>query len=99
MEYVAYLLIVLALLIELRDSAKGGRDSVPKETKLRMLSTFLFLAGTITYTFTEHLHLMLALLIGMTVISSWMLGISTAVYIEEDHEGISRELKRRRERE
>ena len=99
MEYIAYILIVLALLIELRDSVKGGKDSVPKETKLRMLSTFLFLAGAITYTFTEHLHLMLALFIGMTVISSWMLGISTAVYVEEDHEGISSELKRKRERE
>ena len=52
MEYVAYGFIILALLIELRDSVKGGKDSVAKETKLRMLSTLLFLAGTIIYAFS-----------------------------------------------
>lgn len=99
MEYVAYGFIILALLIELRDSVKGGKDSINKEAKLRMLSTFLFLAGTITYTFTEHLHLLLVLFVGMTVVSSWMLGLTIAVYIEEDHEGISKEIKKKRERE
>lgn len=99
MEFIAYGFIILALLIELRDSVKGGKDSINKEVQLRMISTSLFLAGTVTYTFTVHLHLLLALFIGMAVISSWMLGISTAVYIEEDHEGISSELKKKRERE
>lgn len=99
MEYVAYGFIILALLIELRDSVKGGKDSINKEVKLRMISTSLFLAGTITYVFTEHLHFLLALFVGMTMVSSWMLGISVAVYIEDNHEGISSEIKKKRERE
>lgn len=99
MEFIAYGFIILALLIELRDSVKGGKDSINKEVKLRMVSTSLFLAGTITYAFSEHLHFLLVMFVGMTAISSWMLGISTAVYIEEDHEGISSELKKKRERE
>lgn len=99
MEYIAYGFIILALLIELRDSVKGGKDSVPKEAKLRMLSTSLFLAGTITYAFSEHLHFLLVMFVVMTAISSWMLGITVAVYIEEDHEGISSEIKKKRERE
>lgn len=99
MEYVAYGFIILALLIELRDSVKGGKDSISKEVKLRMLSTLLFLAGTVTYTFTDHLHLLLALFTGMTVVSSWMLGLATAIFIEADYEGISQEIKKKRERE
>lgn len=99
MEYVAYGFIILALLIELRDSVKGGKDSVAKETKLKMLSTLLFLAGTITYAFSEHLHFLLIMFVGMTAISSWMLGIATAIFIESDYEGISKEIKKKRERE
>lgn len=99
MEYVAYGFIILALLIELRDSVKGGKDSIAKETKLRILSTLLFLAGTITYAFSEHLNFLLVLFVGMTVVSSWMLGIATAIFIESDYEGISKEIKKKRERE
>lgn len=99
MEFIAYGYIILALLIELRDSVKGGKDSINKEVKLRMVSTSLFLAGTITYAFSEHLHFLLVMFVGMTAISSWMLGISVAVYIEDDHEGISSETKKKRERE
>lgn len=99
MEFIAYGFIILALLIELRDSVKGGKDSINKEVKLRMVSTSLFLAGTITYAFSEHLHFLLVMFVGMTAISSWMLGISVAVYIEDDHEGISSEIKKKRERE
>ena len=98
MEYVAYGFIILALLIELRDSVKGGKDSVAKETKLRMLSTLLFLAGTIIYAFSEHLHFLLIMFVGMTVVSSWMLGLSTAIFIEADYEGISKEIKKKREK-
>lgn len=99
MEFIAYGFIILALLIELRDSVKGGKDSINKEVKLRMVSTSLFLAGTITYAFSEHLHFLLVMFVGMAAISSWMLGISVAVYIEDDHEGISSEIKKKRERE
>lgn len=98
MEFIAYGFIILALLIELRDSVKGGKDSINKEVKLRMLSTSLFLAGTITYAFSEHLHFLLVMLVVMTAISSWMLGITVAVYIEEDYEGISSEIKKKRDR-
>lgn len=98
MEYVAYGFIVLALLIELRDSVKGGKDSINKEFKLRMVSTSLFLAGTITYTFSEHLNFLLVLFVGMTVVSSWMLGLTTAIFIEADYEGISKEIKKKREK-
>jgi len=98
MEYVAYGFIILALLIELRDSVKGGKDSVAKETKLKMLSTLLFLAGTITYALTGHLLLLLVLFTGMTVVSSWMLGLTTAIFIEADYEGISKEIKKKREK-
>ena len=99
MEYVAYGFIILALLIELRDSIKGGKDSINKEVKLRMLSTSLFLAGTITYALAGHLHFLLIMFVGMTAISSWMLGIATAIFIESDYEGISKEIKKKRERE
>lgn len=98
MEYIAYGFIILALLIELRDSVKGGKDSINKEVQLRMISTSLFLAGTITYVFSEHLHFLLVMFVVMTAISSWMLGITVAVYIEEDHEGISSEIKKKRDR-
>src|SRR5699024_434579 len=98
MEYVAYGFIILALLIELRDSVKGGKDSVAKETKLKMLSTLLFLAGTITYALTGHLLLLLVLFTGMTVVSSWMLGLATAIFIEADYEGISKEIRKKREK-
>ena len=98
MEFIAYGFIILALLIELRDSVKGGKDSIAKETKLRILSTLLFLAGTITYAFSEHLNFLLVLFVGMTVVSSWMLGIATAIFIESDYEGISKEIKKKREK-
>ena len=98
MEYVAYGFIILALLIELRDSIKGVKDSIDKEVKFRMISTSLFLAGTITYVFTGHFLLLLVLFVGMTVVSSWMLGLSTAIFIEADYEGISREIKKKREK-
>lgn len=98
MEYIAYGFIILALLVELRDSVKGGKDSINKEVKFRMLSTSLFLVGTITYVFTEHLLLLLVLFTGMTVVSSWMLGLTTAIFIEADYEGISKEIKKKREK-
>lgn len=98
MEYVAYGFIVLALLIELRDSVKGGKDSIDKEVKFRLISTSLFLVGTITYALTGHLHLLLVMFVGMTAISSWMLGLSTAIFIEADYEGISKEIKKKREK-
>lgn len=98
MEFIAYGFIILALLIELRDSVKGGKDSINKEVKLRMVSTSLFLAGTITYAFSEHLHFLLIMFVGMTAISSWMLGIATAIFIESDYEGISKEIKKKREK-
>src|SRR5699024_6835700 len=98
MEYVAYGFIILALLIELRDSVKGGKDSINKEVKLRMVSTSLFLAGTITYALTGHLHLLLVMFVGMTAISSWMLGLSTAILIEAEYEGIGGENKKKREK-
>lgn len=98
MEYVAYGFIVLALLIELRDSVKGGKDSINKEVKFRILSTSLFLAGTIIYVFTGQMLLLLVMFTGMTVVSSWMLGLTTAIFIEADYEGISREIKKKREK-
>ena len=98
MEYIAYILIVLALLIELRDNIKGKTDSFAKQTRNHMLSTLLFLTGIVIYIFTDYVPILLIAFIAMTTFSSWLLGITVAIYLEDEEEGISREIKKKREK-
>lgn len=98
MEYIAYTLIAIALLLHGYDSVK---DRVSREIRhmvtLRQYTTLLFLAGTVTYGFIDGHGLILLTFIVLTALSSVMFGMNMAIYVEENEQGISKNLEKRKQ--
>lgn len=99
MEYVAYTLIAIALLLHGYDNVKGKVSrEISHMVMLRQYITLLFLASTVIYGFVDGNGLILLTFIVLTALSSMMLGVNMAIYIEESEQGISKNLEKRKQK-
>ena len=98
MEYIAYALIVIALLLHGYDNVKNKASrEIRHIVTLRQYITLLFLVGTVTYGFVNGNGLILLTFIVLTALSSMMFGMNMAIYIEESEQGISKNLEKRKQ--